>query len=179
MNAHRRLAHLRAHLNPSVAKSDGAEEAKSDGAEEEDNTLAIAPGWQYVSGAYAATRWREGFDGPLSGARVVACGEGWTCMELVVEKRHLNMAQNLHGGMSMTIIDSLGTTALYTLRPGANSVSVSLSTTFTSPAREGDTLSVTSKVVKHGRKMVFIHVDIANKADGALVASGTHVKKII
>ena len=169
-SARRRIAHVRAQLNPSVARSERA-----------DDSLAIVPGWQYVSGAYTAidSNWREGFDGPLSGAHVVACGEGWTRMELVVEKRHLNLAQNLHGGMSMTIIDSLGTTALYTLRPGANSVSVSLNTTFTSPAREGDTLSVASKVVKLGRKLVFIHVDITNKADQTLVASGVHVKKII
>ena len=168
--ARRRIAHVRAQLNPSVAKSDRAEDP-----------WALTPGWQYFSGAYAAIdkQWREGFDGPLSSARVVACGEGWTRMELVVEKRHLNIAQNLHGGMSMTIIDSLGTTALLTLRPGAKSVSVSLNTSFTAPAREGDTLSVASKVVKLGRKLVFIHVDITNKADGTLVASGVHVKKII
>ena len=81
---------------------------------------------------------------------------------------------DLHGGMSMLAIDSLGTTALWTLRPEPNSVSVALSTSFLSSASVGDVLVVKSRVAKMGRKLAFINVDISRKSDGMAIASGSH-----
>ena len=76
----------------------------------------------------------------------------------------------------MLLIDSLGTTALWTTRPAEDSVSVALTTTFQSAATLGDVLVIHSKVVKMGRTLAFIQVDITRKADGKPIASGSHTK---
>ena len=79
----------------------------------------------------------------------------------------------------MAIVDTIGTCALWTVDPLADQVSTDISTSFTGTAEQGDTLSIKATIKKKGKRMLFIDVDIFNKKNGRLVATGKHTKMFL
>ena len=71
------------------------------------------------------------------------------------------MGQNgfIHGGASMSIVDTVGTIAVKTMPEApSDQTSVDISTSFLGPAQEGDVLLIECTVKKLGRTFAFIHV---------------------
>ena len=103
--------------------------------------------------------WKESFEGNLAGAKVVAFGHGWCHCEMVVERHHTNFNGFIHGGASMSIVDTVGTIAVKTMPEApSDQTSVDISTSFLGPAQEGDVLLIECTVKKLGRTFAFIHV---------------------
>ena len=89
--------------------------------------------------------------------------------------------QTLHGGVTATLVDVVGTLALLgrdATRPG---VSVEMNQSFCSAAKEGDVVHCEGKVLRYGKTLGFTEVSIRNTnadgtAGGKLIAVGRHTK---
>merc|ERR1712070_323047 len=77
------------------------------------------------------------------------------------KKEYLNPLGKLHGGCVATLVDILGTAAIIAVdrqnRPG---VTTDLNVTYMDDASEGQDLTVVSTVLKCGKDLAFVSVDI-------------------
>ncbi|MDY3052480.1 MAG: PaaI family thioesterase [Ndongobacter sp.] len=90
-------------------------------------------------------------------------------VSLMVEKRHLNINETVHGGVYMSLADTAAGAACMYLREIVTTMD--LQCRFLSPARIGQRLAATANIVKTGRTILVAEIDIT--ADGKLVAKAT------
>jgi len=117
----------------------------------------------------------KGFDAGLAGIEIVACEGGKAHLRLAVGPRVQNIAGKLHGGAAATLVDVAGTLAIITAdkqhRPG---VTTDLNVSYFAPG-EG-TVRIDAQVLKTGRTLAFVAVDIRRESDDVLVAQGRMTK---
>lgn len=74
-----------------------------------------------------------------------------------VEPRHLNINQVVHGGVYATILDTaMGGAVVTMLDEDETTATTSLYVEFLRPAREGQLLRATGRVVRRGRHLAFV-----------------------
>ncbi|EJD41523.1 Thioesterase/thiol ester dehydrase-isomerase [Auricularia subglabra TFB-10046 SS5] len=84
--------------------------------------------------------------------------------------------QTLHGGLILSLTDTLGSLAVSTRGHYMTGVSADIGTSFVRPAGlEGDVLYATATLVQMGRTLAFTRVEFKNGA-GDIVAYGHHTK---
>lgn len=111
-------------------------------------------------------------------------GGGGQCVaEMRVAEEHINMMGTLHGGCTASLVDVVSTVALMSQCQGLTSmpvagVSVDLNITYLKAAKLGEDILIDAKTLKAGQNLAFLSVDIRNKADGSLIATGKHTKFI-
>jgi len=129
-------------------------------------------------GAFTSTDTR--FDRLLKGLAVSRVDEERGEVECVmpVDEACTNAFGTLHGGMTATLVDVVGTLALLTRDSGRPGVSVEISTSYVAAVKEGDSVRCVGRVTKHGRRLGFTQVDIFRVSDGKLAASGRHTKAL-
>lgn len=109
----------------------------------------------------------------LLGWVVVAQEPDQVTVQLPIESRHLNRSGGVHGGVLASLLDTaMSYSGLYSDDPDEvlKSVTLSLTTTFLSPAREG-TLTVIGRVRGGGRK-IFMSTGEVFDDEGRLIAIG-------
>lgn len=115
--------------------------------------------------------------GATCGFRHVSFGEGKAQVELDVGEGVQNMGGFLHGGAIATLVDDAGTLAIVTAdrenRPG---VTTDLNVSYFAPAPGGSTVVAEAAVLKIGKTLAFVTVDVKRKTDGVLVAQGRMTK---
>lgn len=118
--------------------------------------------------------------GPFSkamGFRELSYGEGRCVCEVDVDPRVQNTNGTLHGGAIATIVDHAGTVAIMTAdREGRAGVTTDLNASYFAPAPGGSTVVAEAVVLKAGKTLAFVTVDIRRKEDGVLVAQGRMTK---
>jgi acyl-coenzyme A thioesterase 13 len=118
-----------------------------------------------------------GFDKTLAGVEVVTVGEGKARLRIVVTPAVANLGGNLHGGAIATLVDDAGTLAIMTAdrdsRPG---VTTDLNVSYFSAGRAGETIFADAEVLKTGRTLAYVSVDLRRERDGALIAQGRMTK---
>jgi acyl-coenzyme A thioesterase 13 len=129
--------------------------------------------------AYVTTR-DDFFDATalrgVADVRADAAAARLTCA-FPVTQRVVNRNGTLHGGCIATLVDVVGTAALL-IRSARGGVSLSINTTYLAPLPLGATALVDARVLRLGRTVAVIEVDIRDAATGELAATGTHVKFI-
>ncbi|KAL0480928.1 hypothetical protein AKO1_013575 [Acrasis kona] len=96
-----------------------------------------------------------------------------------VDERHVNGFRKLHGGVICTLVDIIGSYALIASQPSdaiSPGVSSDINVSFFQGTDINSTILVESKVLKKGKKLGFVQVDIKNNETGALLAQGRHTK---
>lgn len=90
------------------------------------------------------------------------------------ERRFMNLTQTMHGGWSMTLLDTAMALAAQTmLRPGGTCPSHETTCKFLRPiTRDIDEVRVMGTVLSHGRKLIAVEGRITD-GDGRLLAHGT------
>jgi acyl-coenzyme A thioesterase 13 len=120
---------------------------------------------------------KGGYDRSLVGAEVLEVEGGRARVRLPVGEAVQNVNGVLHGGAVATLVDVVGTLAIMSAdrehRPG---VSTDLNVSWFSPAAGGSNVLVEATVLKSGRSLAFVQVDLRREADGALVAQGRMTK---
>ncbi|RUR37373.1 PaaI family thioesterase [Vreelandella populi] len=109
----------------------------------------------------------------LLGMRVVEWQPGRAMIELTIEPKHLNRSNNVHGGVLTSMLDSaLSLAGLHCSVPGniRKGMTLSLTTTFVSPARKG-ILTATGTLRGGGKKTYMASGEIRD-TQGNLVAIG-------
>jgi acyl-coenzyme A thioesterase 13 len=118
----------------------------------------------------------HGYNASL-GSRVVSHGEGRAVVELDVTPAVQNVNGTLHGGAIATLVDHAGTIAILTAdREGRAGVSTDLNVTFLAAAPGASTVVAEARVLKAGKTLAFVEVDVRRAADGVLVAQGRMTK---
>jgi len=97
-----------------------------------------------------------------------------TCSMMIVPQLQ-NRYGTMHGGCMATVVDTVGTAALCTVSAKAG-VSLSISIDYFSPQPGMEEVSISAQVVKVGKTIATIAVELHNKKTGRLVASGRHMK---
>jgi uncharacterized protein (TIGR00369 family) len=104
-----------------------------------------------------------------------ASGNGVCVVSGVVEARHLNINQVVHGGVYSTALDTaMGAAVVSLLSEAEVTATTSLYVDFLRPARLGQRLIARGEVVRRGRHLAFVRGTL-NDGDGRLLgsASGT------
>ena len=105
--------------------------------------------------------------------------DGRARCRLTVGDAHTNRHGALHGGLSSVLLDNaMGATASLTVDPGGRApfLTVSLNTHYLAPARLGDALTATGRVVGGGRSLVFVDGTLEDGA-GRTIATASGVFK--
>ena len=88
-----------------------------------------------------------------------------------------NVAGSLHGGAIATLVDRAGTVAIVTAdRDGRPGVTTDLNVSYFAPAPAGSTVVAEARVLKAGKTLAYVTVDIRRVTDGVLVAQGRMTK---
>jgi uncharacterized protein (TIGR00369 family) len=115
---------------------------------------------------------RSGYQ-QLMGYRIVHWSEGLAVAELLVGLQHLNRDGVLHGGVLMSLVDTVcGYAGCFSTEPGRRrrALTLSLTTSFTAPATKG-VLKATGRVRFKGSRTFFSDAEVLDQK-GNLVAIG-------
>jgi acyl-coenzyme A thioesterase 13 len=119
----------------------------------------------------------NGYDRSLTGMELLTLEGGKARVRLPVGESVQNAGGALHGGAVATLVDVVGTLAIMSAdrehRPG---VSTDLNVSWFAPAPGGSTVLVEAAVLKSGRTLAFVQVDVRRESDGVLVAQGRMTK---
>ncbi|THG98817.1 hypothetical protein EW026_g3427 [Hermanssonia centrifuga] len=97
---------------------------------------------------------------------------------LQIESYNLNRVGTVHGGLIMSLTDTLGSLAVATKGQYMTGVSVDIGTSFVKPGgKVGDVLTAKAIVTGMGKSLAYTRVDFFN-AQGQLAAYGHHTKYI-
>jgi acyl-coenzyme A thioesterase 13 len=120
---------------------------------------------------------KVGFDRVFPGLELVDAGEGRARLRLPVSETVQNINGALHGGAAATLVDMAGTLAIMTAdRDGRAGVSSDLNISWLSPAPRDSVVIAEGTVLKTGRTLAFVQVDLRLEGDGVLVAQGRMTK---
>ena len=113
----------------------------------------------------------------MLGWRTLSWGDGRAAVELPVADHVININQSLHGGALASLVDYAGTAAIMSAdRDGRAGVTTDLNTTYLLATPLGDAAIAEARVLRSGRTLAFVAVDVHRKSDGALVAQGRMTK---
>ncbi|KAF9533135.1 thioesterase thiol ester dehydrase-isomerase [Crepidotus variabilis] len=99
-------------------------------------------------------------------------------VSLKVEQYNTNRVGVLHGGLIMSLTDTIGSLAVASKGHFMTGVSTDITTSFIKPGgRVGDTLFAKGVITAMGKQLAYTRVDFTN-ANGDLVAYGSHTKYI-
>jgi uncharacterized protein (TIGR00369 family) len=109
----------------------------------------------------------------LMGYRLVEWREGLAIAELAVGPQHLNISGVLHGGVLMSLLDTVcGYAGCFNAEPGRSrrAITLSLTTSFTAPVTTGVVRAV-GRVRFAGRRTFFCDAEVFDQND-TVVAIG-------
>ncbi|XP_034839753.1 acyl-coenzyme A thioesterase 13-like [Maniola hyperantus] len=119
------------------------------------------------------------FDHNLKKVKVVCCDKGKMVTEFQVGPEHLNQRGTLHGGFIAHLVDAVSTYALTANESvDTRGVSIDLSISYLSGAKEGDNIEVEAVTRKLGKKIAFLEVEVRNKDKNQVLATGRHTKYV-
>ncbi|KAH7106346.1 Thioesterase/thiol ester dehydrase-isomerase [Auriculariales sp. MPI-PUGE-AT-0066] len=95
---------------------------------------------------------------------------------LKIAKYNLNRTNTLHGGLILSLTDTLGSLAVATKGNFMTGVSTDIGTSFVRPGgMDGDEIHMSATLVGMGKTLAYTRVDFTNPK-GELVAYGHHTK---
>ena len=120
---------------------------------------------------------RGGFDKALVGLEVVDAQAGKATLRIVVGTPVQNLGGNLHGGAIATLVDDAGTIAIMTAdKDGRPGVTTDLNVSYLAAGKAGEAVLVVAEVLKVGRTLAFVTVDLRSEQTGKLLAQGRMTK---
>ncbi|KAI9176155.1 hypothetical protein H9P43_006520 [Blastocladiella emersonii ATCC 22665] len=102
---------------------------------------------------------------------------GHVACTMPVEQHHLNLNGTLHGGVSATLVDIVGSLAVGALGYSATGVSADIQVSYLAAPRAGDTLRIVADADRMGKTLAFTSVRIMT-TDGTLAVRGSHTKYV-
>ena len=132
---------------------------------------ALSPQGERVKAPSRAWAWM--------GFQLVETGDGTAVVDLIPTDDMANASGFLHGGIISTLADSAMGRSVHTIKPGVvRATSFDLKLNFINPAKIGESLRATGKVVHAGRRTVVTECRVEDR-NGKLIAtaSGTFAVK--
>ena len=115
----------------------------------------------------------------VPGLEAVSVEPGHVVLRLEVTPNLRNFGGTLHGGAAATLVDVVGSIAIITADPdGRFGVSTDLNLSWLAPAPVGESILIDATVLKTGRTLAFVSVDLRREFDGALLVQGRMTKAL-
>jgi acyl-coenzyme A thioesterase 13 len=113
------------------------------------------------------------------GLEAVAVEDGRVVIRVEVTLDLVNVAKTLHGGAAATLVDIVGTLAIINAdRDNRFGVSTDLNVTWLAPIPLGDAAVVDARILKAGRTLAFVTVEIRRESDDVLCVQGRMTKSM-
>lgn len=114
----------------------------------------------------------------LRGLTVLSSEPGHVRCLMPVTREKTNRYGTLHGGCAATLVDVIGTAAIFSVSPESG-VSLHISVDYLSPAPVGRNVIIDSKVVRVGRTIAVANVVIEDgDGEGRVLSQGRHIKHV-
>ncbi|XP_065157215.1 acyl-coenzyme A thioesterase 13-like [Atheta coriaria] len=118
----------------------------------------------------------SGFCRTVSHVKVIKVNSGNCFAKLTLQEDDLNPMGGMHGGLAATLIDNISSTGLLSHSKWREpSPTIRLNLSYLRNAQYGEEITIESKVLKVGKNMAFVDVEIRN-AEKELLVKGEHVK---
>ncbi|KZV22815.1 acyl-coenzyme A thioesterase 13 [Dorcoceras hygrometricum] len=115
----------------------------------------------------------------MQGIKVDSVERGRVLCSFVVPPRLLNTGNSLHGGATATLVDIVGSAAIFTMGAPTTGVSVEINVSYLDGAFVGEEIEIESKVLHVGKAIAVVSVDLRNKKTGKVIAQGRHTKYLV
>ena len=113
----------------------------------------------------------------VEGMEAVSVEPGHLVVRRQLTSDLLNFGRTLHGGAAATLIDVIGSLALVTGdQHGRYGVSTDLNVTWLAPVPEGEWMLVEARMLKMGKTLGYVTVDIRRESDDVLAVQGRMTK---
>ena len=113
----------------------------------------------------------------LRGLTVISSTPGHVRCKMPVTREKTNRYGTLHGGCTATLVDVIGTSAIFSVSPESG-VSLHISVDYLSPAPAGKNVIIDSRVVRVGRTIAVANVIVSSEETGSVLAQGRHLKHV-
>ena len=101
---------------------------------------------------------------------------GRCVVALVIDEEHTNLGGTLHGGLSALLVDNISTLALTSAdgQPFSYGVSVNMDLSYLKAAKLGEEILIEANVLKQGRTLAFLEVELRKRSTNELLVKGSH-----
>ncbi|ESR39650.1 4HBT domain-containing protein [Citrus sinensis] len=112
----------------------------------------------------------------MQGLRVDLSEPGRVICSMKVPPRLLNAGNFMHGGATATLVDLVGSAAIFTVGAPSVGVSVEINVSYLDAAFGGEEIEIEAKVLRVGKAVAVVSVELRKKDTGKIVAQGRHTK---
>ncbi|ORY75957.1 Thioesterase/thiol ester dehydrase-isomerase [Leucosporidium creatinivorum] len=139
----------------------------------------MAASKRFTSRVWEAFRSNGGHDANCFGHfKVLDAKPGWVKGSMVVEKHQVNRLGSLHGGVTASLVDTVGSLSLSTKGLWMTGVSTDIGVTYVRAALLGEEVLLRGEVVGQGKTLAYTRIEMTSAKTGKLLAFGTHTKSI-
>ncbi|KAL1188828.1 hypothetical protein V5N11_021988 [Cardamine amara subsp. amara] len=119
-------------------------------------------------------RFLEGF--VTKGLKVDLIEPGRVVCSMKIPPHLLNAGNFLHGGATATLVDLLGSAAIYTTGVPHSGVSVEINVSYLDAAFLDEEIEIETKALRVGKTVAVVSVELRKKKNGKIIAQGRHTK---
>ncbi|XP_074307858.1 uncharacterized protein LOC141642814 [Silene latifolia] len=112
----------------------------------------------------------------VHGLQVTLIEPGRILCTFKVPPRLLNTANTLHGGAIASLVDLIGSAVIFTVGAPSTGVSVEINVSYLDAAILNEEIEIEAKVLRVGKSIGVVSVELRKKANGKMVAQGRHTK---
>ncbi|KAL7231085.1 hypothetical protein ACSBR2_009371 [Camellia fascicularis] len=112
----------------------------------------------------------------MQGLSVDLLEPGRLICSMIVPPRLLNTGNFLHGGATASLVDVVGSAVIYTVGAPFTGVSVEINVSYLDAAYVGEEIEIESKVLRVGKAIAVVSVELRKKKTGKIIAQGRHTK---
>ncbi|KAM5587284.1 hypothetical protein ABKV19_005951 [Rosa sericea] len=112
----------------------------------------------------------------MKGIQVDRIERGTIVCSFKVPPRLLNGGGFLHGGATATLVDLVGSAAIFTVGAPTVGVSVEINVSYLDSAYPGEEVEIEAKALRVGKAVAVISVEFRKKKTGKIIAQGRHTK---
>uniref|UniRef100_A0A1J3GEU1 Acyl-coenzyme A thioesterase 13 n=1 Tax=Noccaea caerulescens TaxID=107243 RepID=A0A1J3GEU1_NOCCA len=110
------------------------------------------------------------------GLKVDLIEPGRIVCSMKVPPHLLNAGNFLHGGATATLVDLIGSAAIYTTGATQSGVSVEINVSYLDAAFLDEEIEIESKTLRVGKAVAVVSVELRKKKSGKMIAQGRHTK---
>ncbi|KAJ4967416.1 hypothetical protein NE237_019265 [Protea cynaroides] len=110
----------------------------------------------------------------LQGIQVDLIEPGRVVCSMKVPLRLLNSGNFLHGGATASLVDIVGSAAIYTVGAPTTGVSIEINVSYLDAAFINEEIEIEGKVLRVGKAIGVVTVELRKKKTGRIIAQGRH-----
>ncbi|KAG9139892.1 hypothetical protein Leryth_015267 [Lithospermum erythrorhizon] len=115
----------------------------------------------------------------MKGIKVDLIQPGRLLCSFTVSSRLTNSANTLHGGVTASLVDIIGSAAVYTAGCPVTGVSVEINVSYMDAANVGDEVEIDARTLRVGKSIAVVSVELRKKKTGKIIAQGRHTKYLV